>query len=126
MRAQADKHLAGTAEDRIISHAPRFADTLRSTISMNGAGIAGTLALLQVAPRHLGELALFATPFVLGLLAAVLSWIFTFTNADDDPDTQLHNASIVGRTVALCAGLFVVGLISIFGASLYIGLTISN
>jgi hypothetical protein len=71
-------------------------------------------------------LALFATPFVLGLLAAVLGWIYTFTSADDDLDTRRHAADILGRTVALCASLFVAGLISIFGASLYIGLAISR
>lgn len=88
---------------------------------MNGGGIAGVLALLQVMPKSLGLLSLCASPFVAGLFVGILSWIFTFSHPQDPAQTKDHNARKLLGAVQLATGLFLVGLLVTLAASIYHG-----
>ena len=111
MHPEVKKRLTAEAEIRVPLAFQYYSQALRSTVTMNGAGVAGILALLQPFPEGRVALAVCSIPFVLGLIAAIGGWLFSL----DDPTNSIDRRVSIGESLAkvtfTCAGLFVFGVI---------------
>jgi len=114
MHPKIQARLTAEAEQIIPLAEQSWREALRATVNMNGAGLAGILAILQVFREHVGALAIAAFPFVVALFVATLSWIFTFTGSTDGLDHRFRLGEIVAKAALICAGLFLVGVLFTF------------
>ncbi|HEX8381247.1 MAG TPA: hypothetical protein VF619_11950 [Allosphingosinicella sp.] len=112
MHPEIEKRLTAEAEVRIPLAFQYYSQALRSTVTMNGAGVAGILALLQPFPESRVALAVCSVPFVLGLIVAIGGWLSSL----DDPTDSIDRRASIGMSLAkvtfTCAGLFVFGVIA--------------
>lgn len=90
----------------------KWTDALRSTVAMNGAGVAAILALMQVFPKGLLWLSLCSLPFTAGLFVSLYGWVFTFVGPDESDERHYDVMGSVAWTAIGCIGCFVVGAAS--------------
>lgn len=117
MHPEIKKRLTKDAAELIPLAEQKWADSLRSTITMNGAGVAGVLALLQALPEARALLVACAAPFAIGIMLALVAWLFTFSSDHDMLNTRFARAESVAKATLWCVGLFVLGVLAAFSVA---------